>query len=138
MASPFDHLDAQVSAAVNAAFGEAVTIRPMTENGRTAPTVDGTREVKIITVQFALAPDTDYLSGARRGSEMMGSSRLNTNAAEAWISAEEASTLGYDLTTGDRIVLHTREGLPVYQISAAPQIYDTGDVNLILVREEPT
>jgi hypothetical protein len=134
MPSFFDALDADLSAAVDATFGEAATIIPRVSAQYVAPSADSSRPQQTVRGVFTLAPMSEPIQGQVRGAEFSGTTRFLSGASEFWLARAEVASLGYKIRPGDAIRLDSRAGAPVYTI-AAPHQTDTGDLNLILVTE---
>ena len=134
MPSPFDDLDAALSAAVDANFGERAAIIPRVSGQYVARAADPGRAQRLVRGVFSLGPASDTVQGQVKGAEFSGTTRMVSGASEFWISAAEAAALGYEIAAGDVVRLDSRPGAPVYAV-AAPHRTDAGDINLILVKE---
>lgn len=134
MASPFDALDAALSASCMSAFGEAAMLRPRKASQYTERVADPARPSAPIFGIYSAGPGEVPIRGAAAGGEFRGPTRFATMRAEFWIGAEHIANLPYQIATGDLIVLTDRGGLP-YEIVAA-QPTDMGDVNLILAFDD--
>jgi hypothetical protein len=132
MASPFDDLDAELSAMVLTAYGEAASIFPRRGGTYAAPGTDENRQPVKALVVLSDSPGLEWLSGARRGSELVGGTRLNLSEAEMWMSKLQADELGFKLSKGDRIEFPAR-GTAYSVVSVMTT--DMGDVRALLVRE---
>jgi hypothetical protein len=132
MASPFDALDAELSAAVLTAYGETALITPRRGTTYAAPGVDTDRPPVSALVVFSESPGLEWLSGARRGSELTGGSRLGVSEAEIWMSKAQADELGFKLAKGDKISFPSRG--TAYSVVAV-MTTDMGDVRAMIVRE---
>ncbi len=130
MPTPFDALDAALSASCDAAFGEPAVLRPRKASQYAERAVDPTRPVREITGIFSAGPGETRLKGKAMGTDFGGASRVATTRAEFWIAATDAASIGYEIRTGDVIVLTDRDA-SVYEV-VFPQRTDLGDLNLIL------
>lgn len=132
MASPFDDLDAELSASVLTAYGEACRIIPRRAGTYSAPGSDADRSPVYALVIFSDTPGLEWLSGARRGSELSGGTRLNVGEAEVWMSRAQADELGFKLSKGDLISFPSRDQKFSVVAVMATQM---GDVRLLVVKE---
>lgn len=133
MPSPFDALDADISRAVMAAFGETggALLRPRARTDYTEG-ADPSRPEWPLCGIFSEGHTTDALRGAAQGGEHTGVSRLSLHRAEFFAPAEALKDLPYAIRPGDQLILPDRPGQPIYTISDM-QASDTGDLNLMLV-----
>jgi len=130
MGSAFDALDKEISSAINAAFAEPAIYTPR-RAGQYAPHVsDADRSPVAVSIVFSESPNLEWLSGARRGSDLQGGSRMVVGDAEAWMSKDQAASLGFTTSKGDRLEFRGR----VFSVTAV-YTTDAGDVSLLLVRE---
>ena len=134
MASPFDALDAALSAACASAFGEAAVLRPRKASQYTERAVDPERPEAPIIGIYSAGPGEVPIRGAATGGEFQGPTRFATMRAEFWIEAEHVAGLPYTLAKGDLIVLTDRGDLPYEIVKVQPT--DMGDVNLILAFDD--
>ncbi len=132
MASPFDDLDAEMSAIILSAYGETANIMPRRAGTYSAPGTDVDRQPVAALVVLSDNPGLDWLSGARRGSELTGGTRVSVSEAEVWMSKLQAEELGFKLEKGDRITFPSRG--TAYNVVAV-MVTDMGDVRAMLVRE---
>ena len=132
MPSPFDALDAQLSASVLDAYGEsAARIVPRVSAPYGAPAPDPARQEIDVTGVFSAGPaHLDPLAGAPRDA-----SGLRSTALRFWVPASWWALHGPSLRRGDALVLLDRSNTPVLAIaSIAPT--DLGDAELVLTRED--
>lgn len=129
MPSPFDALDAALSASCLDAFGEQAVLKPRRATDFSQIADPERQEVEIVGV-YSAGPGETPIKGKSTGGEFSGPTRFATMRAEFWIDAETIAYLPYKIATGDLIVLTDRGG-KVYEVVAA-QPTDMGDVNLIL------
>jgi hypothetical protein len=132
MASPFDDLDAELSASVLAAYGETASIFPRRGGTYATPGTDHDRQPVSALVVLSDSPGLEWLSGARRGSELTGGTRVGVGEAEMWMSKVQADELGFKLAKGDRVSFPARG--TAYSVVAV-MVTDMGDVRALLVRE---
>ena len=138
MPTPFDALDAAISRAVNAAFGEttAATIQPRTRS-EYAEGNDATRPARSIRGVFSEVTIETDPAGVRNGDGFDGVTKLSVVKAEFWMPAAEAAALPYAIKPGDRLTLNGRAGAPTYTVTE-PRPTQAGDINLLLARESAT
>lgn len=136
MPSPFDAMDADLSAAVMDAFGETVaaTIRPRVLSQYRGRTADNARPVRSLAGIFSAGPQVEQMKGAS-SAELAGSTRMATRACEFWVSAANVAALPYRIAVGDLIEFPGRAEEPAYSV-ARIQPSDLGDLNLLLVVED--
>lgn len=136
MPSPFDDLAADLSAAVNEAFGETVAamLRPRVLSQYSGRTADPSRAARQIFGIFSAGAAEEKMAGASRG-EFAGSTRMATRACEFWLSAAAVAGIPYRIATGDLIEFPGRAGEPAYSV-ASIHASDLGDINLILTVED--
>ena len=132
MTSPFDDLDAELSASVLTAYGETANIIPRRSGTYSAPGSDEDRQPVAALVVLSDSPGLEWLSGSRRGSELTGGSRVPISEAEVWMSKAQAAELGFALAKGDRISFPSRGiAYSVVQVRTTQM----GDVSALVVRE---
>ncbi|MFA8387569.1 MAG: hypothetical protein ACEPO2_18280 [Pelagibaca sp.] len=133
----FDDLDAQVSGTIDAAFGEVAVLRPRASLPYVARAEDPSRPIATVTGVFSAGPADAPLKGSSAGGAFSGGTRIVSQSAEFWLSAETVQSLVERPQKGDALTLTGREGAPVYALS---QVHpsDMGDLTLILVLEEET
>jgi hypothetical protein len=134
MASPFDALDAALSASCMSAFGEAATLRPRKASQYTERAADPARPSATISGVYSAGPGDVPIKGASKGGEFQGPTRFATMRAEFWISSEDIACIPYKIAVGDLITLTDRGGLSYEVVSA--QVTDLGDVNLIIALDD--
>jgi hypothetical protein len=132
MGSPFDDLDAELSAAVLTAYGETAIITPRRGTTYAAPGTDQDRQSVSALVVLSDSPGLEWLSGQRRGSELTGGSRLGVSEAEVWMSKAQADEIGFKIAKGDRVSFPARD--IAYSVVAV-MVTNMGDVRLLIVRE---
>ena len=137
MSNLFNDLDAQVSGTIDAAFGEVAVLRPRVSSQYAERAEDPSREVATVTGVFSAGPAEAPLKGGSAGAAFSGSTRIVSQSAEFWLSAETVQSLVARPQKGDALTLTGRAGAPVYALS---QVHpsDMGDLTLILVLEEET
>ena len=133
----FDDLDAQVSGAIDAAFGEVAVLRPRVSAQYAERADDQSRPIATVTGVFSAGPAETPLKGSSAGGGFSGGTRIVSQSAAFWLSAETVRSLVDRPQKGDALTLTGREGAPVYALS---QVHpsDMGDLTLILVLEEET
>jgi hypothetical protein len=132
MGSPFDDLDAQLAAEILTAYGETVSIFPRRSGTYATPGSDYDRQPVSALVVLSDSPGLEWLSGARRGSDLVGGTRVNVGETELWMSKAQADELGFKLSKGDRVEFSSR-GTAYNVVSVMTT--DMGDVRALLVRE---
>jgi hypothetical protein len=137
MSTLFDDLDAQVSGAIDAAFGEIAVLRPRASLPYAERAEDPSRPIATVTGVFSAGPAEAPLKGGSAGAAFSGGTRIVSQSAEFWLSAETVQSLVARPQKGDALTLTGREGPPVYALS---QVHpsDMGDLTLILVLEDET
>ena len=135
MASPFDDLDALVSASVGSAFGEAAIITPRVSQQYAARAQDTNRASLTCHGVLSAGPADASVKGQTVGGEFAGATRIASTRAEFWIAKADLAMLGYIPARGDLVSFPTRVGSPAYAVSAL-QHTDLGDLTLILVAED--
>ena len=134
--SAFEALDVGLSAALSEAFAEPAHLRPRLSTQYAERAADPDRAEVTVHGIFSAGPVKDDLRGQARGGQMSGTTKLGSTAAEFWIAKAQVDALTALPAKGDAITLISRAGSPVYAISAVHHT-DMGDLNLILVREDP-
>ena len=135
MTSAFDALDALVSGAAVAGFGEEAVLIPRRGNQYVEAAADADRmAVRVRGIFSALAATSDF-RGQSRGGEFGGTTRVLSEQTAFWSAAAQVAELGFRPAKGDQVRLPDRCGSPCYAIAA---IHPTsmGDLNLLLVRED--
>lgn len=136
MASPFDDLDADLSAAINDTFAtDAAYLTPRTQTAYSEAAADPARPAKPVLGIFSAGAGQDTIQGRAKGKRFDGATRLSELRAEFWISAAAVASLGYEIETGDLLVITDRPDLPPYRVSNT-QGTDMGDVNCLLTPED--
>jgi hypothetical protein len=137
MSTIFDDLDAQVSGAIDAAFGEVAVLRPRVSAQYAERAEDASREIATVTGVFSAGPAEAPLKGSTAGSGFSGGTRVVSQSAEFWLAVETVQSLLTRPQKGDALTLTGRVGAPVYSVS---QVHpsDMGDLTLILVLEDET
>jgi hypothetical protein len=137
MATAFEALDENLSAALSGAFAEPALLRPRVSTQYAERSADPDRLEAMTYGIFSAGPTQEDLRGQARGGQMSGTTRLSTAAAEFWIAKPQIDQLPWLPITGDVVVLTARSGQQIYAISrVAPS--DLGDLTLMLVREDET
>jgi hypothetical protein len=137
MSTLFDDLDAQVSGTIDAAFGEVAILRPRASLPYAERAEDPSRQVATVTGVFSAGPAEGPLKGGSAGAAFSGGTRVVSQSAEFWLSAETVRSLMDRPQKGDALTLTEREGPPVYALSQVHSS-DMGDLTLILVLEDET
>ena len=137
MSNLFDDLDAQVSGTIDAAFGEVAVLRPRASLPYAERAEDPSRPIATVTGVFSAGPAEAPLKGGSAGAAFSGGTRIVSQSAAFWLSAETVQSLVARPQKGDALTLTGREGPPVYALS---QVHpsDMGDLTLILVLEDET
>ena len=137
MSTLFDDLDAQVSGAIDVAFGEIAVLRPRVSAQYAERAEDPSREVATVAGVFSAGPAEGPLKGSTAGAAFSGGTRVVSQSAEFWLAAVTVQSLVYRPRKGDALTLTGRAGAPVYALS---QVHpsDMGDLTLILVLEDET
>lgn len=131
----FDDLEDDLSAAIDATFGEAAVLRPRVSVQYVERTAHPTVNPITVWGVFSAGPGDTMMKGQARGAELVGTTRLASMTAEFWIARAQVAELPMLPAKGDALALTSRAGSPVYSISQV-QPTDMGDINLILVRED--
>lgn len=131
MASPFANLDALAQGAIDAAFGEAVTIIPR-KAGQLSVTADPGRAPVATRAVVSVGAGSGSIAG-QSTSEFRGVSRFQNAPAEAVISAAALAALPYQPRAGDLLRRDDEPGMPTYAISAPLPL--SGELFLSLVAE---
>ena len=84
----FDDLDAQVSGAIDAAFGEVAVLRPRASLPYAERAEDPSRPIATVTGVFSAGPAEAALKGSSAGGAFSGGTRIVSLSAEFWLSAE--------------------------------------------------
>lgn len=132
MGSPFDDLDAEMSAVILSAYGETANIIPRRAGTYSTPGADADRMPVAALVVLSESPGLEWLSGARRGSDLTGGTRVNVGEAEVWMGKAQADELGFKIVKGDKINFPSRG--TTYSVVAV-MITDMGDTRLLVVKE---
>ena len=129
MPSPFDDIDADMQADIDALFGEGIRVIPQVGDGNYSSGADPARPQRDgVRATVARAPQTtkaDY-----RGTERSGA-LVASAPAELWIDRVAYAALGYELARGDFIEI-TDDANPARYTVAAVNRGDGGDVQVIL------
>jgi hypothetical protein len=133
----FDDLDAQVSVAIDATFGEVAVLRPRVSAQYAERAEDASRPIATMTGVFSAGPAEAPLKGGSSGSGFSGDTRVVSQSAEFWLAAKTVQSLVDRPQKGDALTLTGRPEAPVYSVS---QVHpsDMGDLTLILVLEDET
>lgn len=136
MASMFDDLDAMASDAIGDVFHEEAVLRPRRSSQYAERAVDPDRGQALVFGVFSAGPADGELKGQAVGAKFTGSTRISSMSAEFWIPRVEVEQMVHRPQKGDAIILTERPGCPTYAISQV-EPSDMGDLNLILVRDDP-
>lgn len=134
MPTPFDALDAAMSASMTAAFGEAATLRPRVASQYAERADDPGRPAATITGVFSAGPAEVPIKGNSKGGEFSGPTKFTTVRSEFWIDAARVAQLPYRPAVGDLVILPGRGGAAYEIVGMQPT--DMGDLNLILAFDE--
>ena len=137
MSSPFDDLDAALSAAVDGVFATKAIILPRLSSQYAERTDDPERASVEVTGVFSAGPAASEIPGQARSSDFDGVTRLNQQAASFWVSAAVAAEIPYRVARGDAVKFPERPGEPTYAV-VAPRPSDMGDIEFVLAIEDPT
>ena len=137
MSTLFNDLDAQISGAIDAAFGEVAVLRPRVSAQYAERAEDPSREIATVTGVFSAGPAEAPLKGGSAGAAFSGGTRVVSQSAAFWLSAETVQSLVDRPQKGDALTLTGREGPPIYALSEVHPS-DMGDLSLILVLEDET
>lgn len=119
--------------AVASTFGESIRIEPLVSSEYAGAIADPGRAIATARATVALSPAIDGLEG--RGAAMQGVTRLAQREARIWFSPADYAGIGYELRSGDRVVLVERPSEPSYLVARAPVSSDRGDIMAYLVVE---
>lgn len=133
MATEFDSLLTALDAAVASATGEAASLTPRLTAPYGAPATDPSRPVATITGIFSDGPGSAYLNGGPVG-DFSGKMMMDALVAEFWLPAAGVAGIGYEIRTGDGLILTGRTGTPTYRVVEI-QRTNGGDANLVLTLE---
>ena len=135
MTSPFDELDAAMSAAMITAYGEVAVLRPRVRQQYVERAADSDRNAVQVWGVFSSGPFEQQLKGQHIGNENQGGMRFGAARSEFWMSAAQIAEIGFEPAAGDLLELPGRPSEPAYAVSFV-QRTDRGDINLSLVRED--
>lgn len=135
MTSPFDDLDAAMSAAINTAYGEVAVLRPRIRRQYVERAGDSDRPAVRVWGVFSSGPFEQPIKGQLVGNENQGAMRFAGAKAEFWIGTAQVAEMGFEPSAGDLLELPGRPSEPAYAVSFV-QRTDRGDLNLILTRED--
>lgn len=133
MTTPFDALDARLSAAIGASFGEAAIITPRISAEYAGYIADPDRAAMAVQVVFSAGPINQRLGGIARG-DLTGQTKFQSQTALIWISAAILAGLPYEIRQGDAVALVGRPGQR-FRI-AAPMATDLNDIEFMLTAED--
>lgn len=138
MTSPFDALDAQVSDALESAFGETVRLIPRISR-RGAQYVAAAADPDRLLVDFIAvptdAPKSVDTRGQRTGFRMGSASRLVVGRFELWVSAATVAKMAVEIQPGDVMQMSDWDGQPTFNVvNAIPE--GCGDLRIILSAED--
>ncbi len=119
--SEFDDFEADLSADIEAAFGDVAVISPLSASEYIAAGSDPTRPSRQIAGVFSSGPTVDRAIESRSGSGA-DVARFGQSAS-FWVSAAALAALPYALRQGDRI---TVKGRSFIILSLMPS--DRGDI----------
>ena len=136
MSTPFDELDATMSAAIRDAFGTTALILPRLSTQYAARADDPARAAVEVVGIFSAGPAETEIRGQARSTDFAGLTRLNQQAASFWISAATVAEIPYRVARGDAVRFPERPGEPTYAV-VAPRPSDMGDIELLLAIEDP-
>jgi len=104
--SAFDDVDADLSAAMKAEFGDAAVLSPTLKSDYGAAPVDPDRPERSIFGIFSSGPVVGKLDGDSRGQGF--NARRATEVASFWLSAASMAEIGYEIRPGDRLTVSGR------------------------------
>lgn len=136
MASLFDELDGMLSGAICDVNGEVAVLRPRRSSQYAERAADPDRSDASVFGVFSAGPADGQIKGSARGAEFSGTTRTASMSAEFWMPSSVVCAIVHRPQKGDAIILTERPGCPTYAISQV-EPSDMGDLNLILVRDDP-
>jgi hypothetical protein len=135
MTSPFDELDAELSAAVLTAYGEAAAIVPRRGGQYAAPGFDPERSSGPVPVMgvFTATPEVSVFGSA--DGQVVVNGRTITADAILWLSKAQVAAIGFQIKRDDQIIMEAQTGKPTYTV-VAPAMTELGDTQLFLVKDQ--
>lgn len=127
--SAFDDFDAEISAIVEAEFGDVAVFSPQISGEFTASQADPSRPQRSLTGVFSSGPVSER---AYRG-EKPGSGAAHERFAQSatlWVSAANIATLPYDLAPGDAVAVRGMK-FTISEMMAT----DRGDIEFGLIKD---
>lgn len=128
-------LNRLASAGVNRQFEESVTVVPRA-NSDYARGPDPIRQPMAVSAVVSIAREDETLAATNAGGDFRKGRFVGVAESSIWISAAQVALLGYEIATGDQIVLSARPGTPVFTVMF-PGPNDLGDMH-ITITAEPT
>lgn len=101
--SAFDDFDADLSADMEAEFGDTVVLRPTTRSDYGVAPVDPDRPERSVLGIFSSGPIIGKLDGDSRGQAFHA--RRATEIASFWISAAALAAIPYEIRPDDHLIV---------------------------------
>ncbi len=124
--SEFDDFEADLSADIEAAFGDVAVLTPLVSTEFVAASPDPARSPRQISGVFSSGPTTDSAFPKARQGAGAGQSRFGQSAS-FWVSAAALASLPYSIRQGDRL---TVSGHSFIVLDLMPS--DRGDIEITL------
>lgn len=138
MRSPFDALDAQVSDALEGAFGETVRLIPRTSRRGAQYVAAGADPDRPPTDFIAVPTEASKVAdtrGQRTGYRMGSATRMIVGRFEMWVSAATVAAMPVEIREGDIVRMTEWDDEPTFNVvNAIPEAF--GDLRLTLSAEE--
>ena len=135
MPDPFAALDAMVSAAVEDAFGVAITIIPRLPGSQYVdPGVDPDRPAVQVRAIYSSGPAIDTVGGQGTAGASGGSTKASGQSLVIWLSPATVRSIPYGIRKGDQLSF-VDEPHRTFVISN-PRPTQTGDLELVITRWE--
>jgi hypothetical protein len=134
MATHFGQLKQQAASAVILTFGEPALLTFRIRDVYVAPTPYNDRPAQMTRGVFSAR--SVELPGQRTGTSTETVTQVIGPTSEFRLATPDVDNLAFLPRPGDLVTLTGRRGRPLYAVSAV-HMTDVGDLNLLLVREDP-
>ena len=135
MASPFDALDAEMSAAMLTAYGEAASITPRRGGQYAAPGLDPQRSSNPVPVMGVYTGTPEVAVFGAADGQIVINGRTVTADAIFWMPKAQVDEVGFTIKRDDQVIMEVQPGKPSFSVIAV-LLTELGDAQLYLVKEQ--
>lgn len=129
-----DLLNRLASRAIGRHYEETITVVPRA-SGPYARAGDPARPTRTVSAVVSIARIDETLAATNAGGDFRKGRFVGVSDSTVWISAAQVATLGYEIQTGDQIILSSRPGEPRYSVMF-PGPNDLGDLSVTITSED--